>query len=166
MMGKLAEVLERTTSRDVICTGFEVYDGRKATEELENKKSKYSGPVKETLDLSLFECFNASTCSSFQGRTGAWFTVNKRGEIRLSHEIGKDYEVGATVEFYLNKPGTILVMREAKNGFPLKAADSKSLSKRLTCRELGSALEKKGVELPVRFVAAWDEGLKAWVGRR
>lgn len=34
------------------------------------------------------------------------------------------------------------------------------------CQRLIDTLIAQGVELPLRFEAAWDEDLGAWVGRR
>jgi len=167
-MGKLADALNQAVSNDVITPNFEVYNARERERELEEKKARHSGPVKEKIDLSLFECFNITTCHMYRTRHGLWITVSKNGEVRISHEIGKHYEVGATVELLLNRAGTILVMRESRNGFALKASESdnkKSLSKRFNCKDISTALEKKGIQLPVRFVVNWDDDLKAWVGR-
>ena len=103
--------------------------------------------------------------------TGLWFTQRRskdaRSDVGICHEIGKQYQPGTPVEFFLNKKGNILVMRPASDGIPMRsAAGIRSGAKKCACKVLRNMLENMGVELPVRFWARWDEELKAWVGRR
>lgn len=161
-MGKLAELLEQATSND----RFVVYTKTEQGEDnLERRKKAESGPVKETLDLNQFTRFNIKS-SKYRGRSGVWLSVDTRGDVGISHEIGKNYQPGTTVEFFLNKKGTILVMRPASDGIPMRNYCRKSGAKKCCCKALRNTLRDLGVELPVRFWARWDEQLQAWVGRR
>lgn len=166
-MGELAEILERTAFKTgrAVCA-----PKRDAGEEddLEQRSQAESGPVETKLDISLFAAFNRDTVPC-RGRKGAWISVSPTGEILLSSLIGEFYgEKARFFEAFLNKKGTIIVVREnAAKGFPARTYRSrKTQSKVFSCAYLKDELVKLGVKLPVRFYAEWDEGLKAWVGRR
>lgn len=162
-MGKLAELLEQATSSDVVAAPAKNENCDK--DYWDRRKREESGPVKETLDLSQFIRFDKSS-AGYQGTKGKWFGVDVRGKVYISHEIGRHFEAGTKVEFYLNKKGTILVMRESEKGLPLALTGKKSMAKWVSCRALKKTLEKIGVKIPVRFDAEWNEELQAWVGRR
>ena len=87
----------------------------------------------------------------------------------MTVSLSEKFKDGAKVAIYLNQKCTLMVVREEPNGIPLvklsKAAPRRSI-RRCTCREIARTLEQAGVKLPTRFVAAWDDELKAWVGKR
>lgn len=149
----------------MVHTGLAPYDPADEVDKLEERKQKESGPVKTSLDLNEFLVFNGK--DAFQGRRGKWLTVDKMGGVVVTHEIGKTLPVEAMVELRLNRRGNILVMKEAPGGLPAKPIYPKrGMARRIPCAALKKTLLELGVTLPARFVAEWDEELKAWVGRR
>ncbi|MGB9825250.1 MAG: hypothetical protein ACPLRU_01140 [Desulfofundulus sp.] len=159
MMGKLAEMLERTTSRDVIHANFEVYHPDK-TDAGEIAKG---GPIKEKVDLSYFLDF-----TSYERRTagsGKWLCVDKRGTLRLSSELVGGQETLRT-RIYANKPGTIIVIKPDDTGRIFKRSRGKGKALQITCKTLQQHLIEKNIPLPARYNATWDDELQAWVGRR
>ncbi len=156
-MGRLARVVSGGRSQDII------HDGRLAVgDEKQEPEQASGGPVKTTLDLSCFIWFNGQRS---QGRRGKWMSIGVRGEVSISHEIGKELPEDTRVEFFLNKKGTILVMREKLNGLHVRQT-KKSEARRVSCTSLKNTLLDLGVQLPARFVAEWEPELQAWVGRR
>jgi hypothetical protein len=121
--------------------------------------------VTTELDLNQFTVFNRYT-TKCRGEKGRWFSVNVRNEVCFSQEIGRNYEPGDTIEFLLNKKGTILVVRKSGDGLPLIKSGGKKQSKRVTCKSLRETLGQLGIKIPVRFWAEWNEELQAWIGRR
>lgn len=132
---------------------------------LEERKKQESGPVKTSLALEEFMAFEAS---SSQNRRGKWLSVNIRGEVIVSHEIGKVLPPEAIVELLLNQAGTILVMRESPTGMLARIIylKGRGMARRIICHPLKKALLDLGVTLPARFAATWSEEHKAWVGKR
>ena len=123
-----------------------------------------SGPVKTSLDLGSFLRFDGKNS---QGRKGKWLNVNNNGGVTISSEIGKALSDGALVELLLNRRGTILVLRESLQGISFRRTHSKrSHGCQVSCKALKAQLMEMDIPLPVRFVAEWDEDLRAWVGRR
>lgn len=156
-MGRLARAVSGGRSRDIVT------DGRLAIiDEPAKEPEQANGPVKTTLDLSCFIKFDGQKS---QGRRGKWMSMGVRGELGISHEIGKTLPESAMAEFYLNRKGTILVMRESINGIPLRKTN-KSEARKAFCHALKVKLQELGVKLPARFIAEWDAELGAWVGRR
>lgn len=141
------------------------YDPAEEAKKLEERKQKESGPVKTSLALEEFVTFEAS---SSQNRRGKWLSVNGRGEVIVSHEIGKTLPPEAAIELRLNRAGTILVMKESPTGMPARIIylKDRGMARRIVCHPLKKALLDLEVTLPVRFAATWDEELRAWVGRR
>lgn len=167
-MSRLAKMLEHGKSSDILSMNIapvELEERRK----LEEKARKESGTVSTKLDLSLFRRFDASNQAIRNRRDSNWFYIDNRGNINLTVSLSEKFKDGAKVAIYLNQKCTLMVVREEPNGIPLvklsKAAPRRSI-RRCTCREIARMLEQAGVKLPTRFVAAWDDELKAWVGRR
>jgi hypothetical protein len=155
-MPRLARLVEQHISQDIITGGPKILLDNEAEPEAE----KASGPVKTTLDLSQFIKFDSLTSKS---QFGKWIGVNQR-EIVISYEISKNLPPESKVEFYLNRKGTILVLKTSLNGLPVRS-ESKGKTKCVSCKALIDTLLKMGLQLPVRYIAEWDEDLQAWVGR-
>jgi hypothetical protein len=164
-MPRLAKALSGGRSRDIITDErFAIID-----EPQEKEPEQANGPVKTTLDLSLFKRFDVKS-QSLRGRhDGKWFRVDQKGNITLTDALSREFSDDAKVAIYLNSKGNILVMREEPDGIQLTKmykTTPRSVMRRCTCREIARTLEQIGVKLPVRFMAEWDEELGAWVGRR
>jgi hypothetical protein len=157
-MGKLIRELPGGRSQDIITDGRLAIIGEPQGPEPEAEP----GPVKTKLDLSLFDKFDGQ---SVQGKRGKWMSMNVRGDITISHDIGKTLPEDAIVEFYLNRKGNILVMRQSLNGIALCKA-TRSESRRVSCIALKTRMQELDIKLPARYVTKWDEELRAWVGRR
>jgi len=157
-MSRLAQIVSGGRSQDIIPVGRLAITDRP----LETEPEQPSSPVKTTLDLSCFTRFSAQIG---QGRRGKWMSVNKRAEVTISHEIGLTLPEEVTVEFFLNRKGTILAMKQSVDGIALRKP-TKTRSRKATCRALMETLLDLGVVLPVRFATEWDPELQAWVGRR
>lgn len=157
MRRDLRAVLPGNRSQDIITTtGLTL-----ATPPGEHGPEVLAGPVKTSLDLSQFIMFNGQKT---RGRRGKWMSVNTRGDITISDEIGREIK-GEMAKFYLNRKGTILVMKESLDGIRLRH-DKRSNARHASCTPLKNKLIELGVKPVARFVAEWDEELKAWVGRR
>lgn len=154
-MPRLAKLVDQHISQDII-TG-----GPKISLDCDVEPEQANGPVKTTLDLSEFIRFDGQKSQSQRGK---WIGINQR-DITISHEIGKTLPPESKVEFYLNRKGTILVLKTSINGLPVRA-EGKGKTKHVSCKALKDTLLKIGIQLPVRFTAEWDDELKAWVGRR
>ncbi len=158
-MPRLAKVLSGGRSQDIIT---EAAVPVAHEDNLEEEAKTKSGPVTTKLDLSQFYKFDGQKS---QGQRGKWMSMGVRGEISISHEIGRTLPDDAKAEFFLNRKGTILVMRESVNGISLRKT-RKSESRRAGCHALKIKMQELGIQFPARFVAEWDPELRAWVGRR
>lgn len=135
-----------------------------SSEELESLKHEKSGPVKTTFDLKRFTVFDGA---SGIGRREKWITVRLDGRIYLSHEIGKTFPPEVKLEALLNSPGNIILVRESRKGITVRSAyRGHSQARAFRCHALKERLVNLGVNLPVRFIAEWDDEQKMWVGRR
>lgn len=159
-MGELAQILDYGRSGDILLNDQEGLEDK----HLEERMRQESGPVKTTLDLSQFMVFNRN---SYQRGTAA-LTVKACGRVYISSALGAKLKLGAKVEFLLNRKGTILVMREAKDGFTIYRGHGheRLQAKAVSCRALARTLKEMGAEFPVRFRVEWDDDLQAWVGRK
>jgi len=110
------------------------------------------------LDLSLFKRYKVQDMRGRRG--GSWLSVAPVGLLRFSAEASKYLEEGQRVGLYLNKAGTILVVKEEEDGFPVlppAKKNGKDKSKRVHCKPLADDLQAAGIELPARFEVKWDE---------
>lgn len=156
-MNRLADAFSGGRSQDII-QDIRVLEKPKEMGEPE------AGPVKTTLDLS---CFTRFGRKEYRGQKGRWIKVNPNGEIVISNSIGKELPDDADVELFLNKKGTILVMKKCEKGRGLPLGKVRGCrTRRTNCGKLKKVLLDLGLKLPVKFITEWDEELKAWAGKR
>lgn len=131
----------------------------------DDRARRESSPVTATIDLSLFTIYDAS-CQTYGRRGDMTITVDKRGVVNISHEIGKVFSA-EKAELRMNKRGTMLAVLASPRGIPVRSSgNGKSMAKRVNCQRLKDDLLSLGVELPVKFVTEWNEQLQAWIGKR
>ena len=114
--------------------------------------------TKTSIDLSCFKTFDRQLGGA---KVKAKYTIISAGKhgIHVGRSLG--LEVGKNYKIYLNNKATILVLQEAEDGHKL------SVRRRMYCQAMQDELAgMDGVKLPLRFEAAWDPELGAWVGRR
>ena len=64
----------------------------------------------------------------------------------------------------LAKDGSTIMLQPDEHGLPCR--DDKSSGKMISCIKIVRAAEGMCLTLPARYSAEWDDGIKAWVGRR
>ncbi|MGL5512581.1 MAG: hypothetical protein ACRDBM_04990 [Sporomusa sp.] len=131
-----------------------------------NSNLPAESPCKTTLNLKEFTKFDARNSRLNQG---AYIRICK-DNITISAVIGQKYTSEDKVSLFINKKGNILVMQSdpSENGLKIRSQQGRgaSLSKFIACRALVKHAKALGLELPLRFLATYDEELQAWVGRR
>jgi len=126
-------------------------------------------PVTETIDLQYFKKIGRKLTkrASYYGKK----VCVRKSCIYFTSDLGEEFSQDAKIQFYLNAPGTILVVKEEdeKDSVSLRIAyptSKSSKAKKCRCTKLLDEFKRLNISLPVYFDMQWDEKNKAWVGKR